>query len=96
MTILTNGVSFTLVAGAVCFVKFSKGHEVNYIAGKTLNVSSTGAKNITIPTGGYNGNTAAGAFSVPSSLGLTRDFLFIYTGSEYAVPLSANVTYADE
>ena len=95
LTILTNGVSFSLVAGALCFVKFSKGHTVSTIHGKTLNIGSTGAKTISLATASYSGGGTAGGFSVPSAVAGTVDFLFIYTGSTYVLPLGAYVTYSD-
>ena len=48
LTTVTNGVSFSLVAGAVCAVKFSNSLGKDYDNGVqvTLNISSTGAKGV--------------------------------------------------
>ena len=41
----TNGVSFSLVAGACCIVNFSNGLSA-YVGANTININSTGAKTL--------------------------------------------------
>ena len=46
---MTNGVSFSLVAGSCCIVNFSypcEANNIGYVGKWSLNINSTGAKNV--------------------------------------------------
>lgn len=77
---MTNGVSFSLVAGACCAVAFSNELEYNWTSNSTkastLNINSTGAKSLARYYTSQGGESeqlypAKGAY------------LFVYTGSAY-------------
>ena len=53
MTILTNGVSFELVAGACCCVRFTNDTATKNSLNVTLNIQSTGAYAINVVSGVY-------------------------------------------
>lgn len=78
----TNGVSFSLEAGACCYVKFSNVHHALDLYSKTLNINSTGAKTISMYyyTAKFPGEGSAGH---PGSQG-SNDILFVYSGSNYS------------
>ena len=90
---ITNGVSFSLVAGACCAVRFS-GSLVKAGADSisiTLNINSTGAKSVDTvafnkhmaeTTGNYNYNNAIATSPV-----------VVYTGSSYII--GGTGTYRD-
>ena len=80
---MTNGVSFALVAGAVCLITFTASnknslYEHLYTSAKlaTLNINSTGAKTLGVESNVSNGE---GFY--------TYDFtiLALYNGSRYSV-----------
>ena len=84
VTIVTNGVSFTLVAGAICSINFS--NKLNTFRNAcTLNISSTGAKTITQ----INDHIAmsVGTKDVNSSTFVAGPGLTVYNGSTYRILL---------
>ena len=90
---MTNGVSFSLVAGAIVLVYYqnSNSHSTKW----TLNINSTGAKQVRIWEGdiAYSSNIATGAYrdiDYPP-----RDSLYVYTGSYYAAAGSIRGIYSD-
>ena len=79
---LTNGVSFSLVAGAVCLVTFTAStkytlyeHLYNYGL-VTLNINSTGAKTLGVESNSNDGE----AFST-----VDYTILALYNGTRYSV-----------
>ena len=91
---LTNGVEFSLVAGACCHIKFSNATGSYDMQSKnaTLNVSSTGAKSITFMiqrVGGYGAYAADGTIR-------SNYWTAIYNGSTYVVlPVASVDIYED-
>ena len=75
-TTMTNGVSFSLVAGAVCGINFSKTVQ----GSGTLNINSTGAKNYDTYAWSITGSFASGTYVTES---YCKYILAIYTGSNY-------------
>ena len=53
ITTLTNGVSFELVAGACCCVRFTNDTSTKNSLSVTLNIQSTGARGINVVAGLY-------------------------------------------
>ena len=86
MTILiTNGVSFALVAGAVCYINFTAASSSKYNH-STLNINSTGAKTL-------RGTGTIGSVSNSSETSQYLPTLVCYTGSEYLyVTARRNIT----
>ncbi len=96
-TMVTNGVSFSLVAGAVCVVHFSSGPKSANSSVVTLNINSTGAKNVKMHWSYIN--TSYGTCTLSSYSMLIDAFpptksLYIYDGSEYNVTLGGR-PYSD-
>ena len=77
--ILTNGVSFSLVDGACCVVRFSNPamHTDSRVINYTLNINSTGDKNMYSIAGKIDG------FYI--SLPKQGPYLFLYSSSVYVV-----------
>ena len=75
---MTNGVSFTLVAGAVCAIKFSvTGYSVAAaLRSATLNINSTGAKSVYSYSAGQSGGYV-------DSGPISGTILVVYNGSAY-------------
>lgn len=91
---MTNGVSFELVAGACCFIKMT--NIVTMSGAKwTLNISSTGAKNVVAYnlSGTYNNLNVVQASSnhVTQSPTLPLLMWVVYNGSTYAT--TSNMVY---
>ena len=81
------------MAGATCFVWFSNVHNGNHIHGKTLNISSTGAK--TINLGHYSVTTVMSGTNTTAVANYgTKGHLYLYTGSIYYV-LTMSDAYSD-
>lgn len=83
---LTNGVSFSLVAGAIIFVKFTNSINsgtTNHYATVTLNINSLGAKTFGPWSGSTNWGTAnyGPGFSTNSN----QHYPIIYSGSDYRI-----------
>ena len=72
---LTNGVSFSLVAGAVCYINFTAGYTSTYTC-STLNINSTGAKT-------FKNDSTIGSINNSSETSKYVPTLVCYTGSEY-------------
>lgn len=99
--IRTNGVSFSLVAGAICLVTFSyaiKSPKASTNAGSwTLNINSTGAKNFigyayyrnfsgsTVTSEGWNTYSSSDTKNGYSP-GKVKIQLFLYTGANFVTP----------
>ena len=90
IVIVTNGVSFSLVAGAVCIVYFSKNLTENNTTGKdrTLNINSTGAKSLTVRNAVLNDRT--------NVYGYPGTYIVSYTGSAYAMSTAPHYSYSDD
>ena len=80
---ITNGVSFALVAGAICLVTFTAsnntnlyGHLYHNASLVTLNINSTGAKTLGVESNSNNGE----AFST-----VDYTILALYNGTRYSV-----------
>ena len=86
---VTNGVSFSLVAGAVCVVKFSYAlnSDTARLTAPTLNINSTGAK----ACGLNGGGRAAYGFTYYSS-----GVLFVYNGTAYIAPTNQLSNYYND
>jgi hypothetical protein len=84
---ITNGVSFSLVAGALVAVKFTKGISGGKIS--TLNVNSTGAKTVMIITGG-----SANTNHDYQSEGDT--YVFVYDGTNWNVVTMLAYRYSED
>ena len=85
---LTNGVSFSLVAGAICMVYFANAISKTYIDNngttRTLNIASTGAKEIHARYSSSNGHHEQ---AINSSWALANSTLLcVYSGSYYYTP----------
>ena len=78
--IQTNGVSFSLVAGATCFTWFSNKVSNYNLRNATLNINSTGAKSINV--GAINSGHAMGHGDNLDDTG-SQGVLFTYTGTVY-------------
>ena len=52
---IANGVSFELVAGACCCIRFTNGMAQKNSLSVTLNIQSTGARTINVVSGEYGG-----------------------------------------
>ena len=83
----TNGVSFSLVAGACCIVVFSNTLWKDSSASSvTININSTGAKQFTsyskksLGSDGTQWNASYLAYNYPP--------LFVYNGSKYMVQIT--------
>ena len=76
---ITNGVSFSLVVGACCAIKFSSDP---YDSNKsyTMNINSTGAKSISLNNYSFNTYYSGGRYMNPAS---NYANIYIYTGSNY-------------
>lgn len=99
VTIKTNGVSFSLVAGACCFVKMSNIVTKTGIKW-TLNINSTGAKNVIAYWlgGSWTNITIVQASSGHDSQSPTLSLLMwvVYDGSTYvATDNNGYMTYPD-
>ena len=99
MTILTNGVSFSLVAGACCFVKMSN-VVTNTGIQWTLNINSTGAKNVIAYelSGAWNNLSIVQASSASTTQSPSLPLLMwlIYNGSTYlSTSNTVYTTYPD-
>ena len=75
---LTNGVSFELVAGAICAIKFSQ----TVTGSGTLNINSTGVKSYS-HTWSKQGNPGGGT-SISKSY--VSYMIVVYDGSTYLFP----------
>ena len=89
---MTNGVSFSLVAGACCFIKFSNKVSSSQDATISLNINSTGAKSISLffVTIYYNYVQTTHTYS-PLTLrtaALPQACLIMYDGSMYTMGYS--------
>lgn len=96
---LTNGVSFSLVAGACCFVKMSNIVTKTGIQW-TLNINSTGAKNVIAYklSGTWNNLSIiqASSASTTQSPSLPLLMWLIYDGSTYlSTSNTVYMTYPD-
>ena len=76
--IQTNGVSFSLVAGAVCAVKFTN---IIKAAAPTLNINSTGAKSLQSAWTWYTAANLGGG--TMEQLTYMNHTLAVYNGSVY-------------
>ena len=88
---MTNGVSFSLVAGACCYVHFSN-DPYGTLKSVSLNINSTGAKSISheVTIAGDSINTNKSFTYYPLST------LFVYNGSSYLTGKSSHYgDYAD-
>ena len=93
--ILTNGVGFALVAGAVCQVHFSN---IGFFVGGTttysLNINSTGAKTITYYSRALNNMNHGNSYG---DIKGTATGFFVYNGSAYyTLPSFSYGDYSDE
>lgn len=84
----TNGVSFTLVTGAICMVYFanaiSKTYTDNHETTRTLNIASTGAKEIHVR---YSNSNEHSEHTITSSWALGNSTLLcVYSGTYYYTP----------
>ena len=95
---MTNGVDFALVDGACCLVKFSNSGSHKSVGSFTLNINSTGAKNILA----YHSSMTSGQFQNTYSTNgqyngwsgpLPLRVMFCYDGSSYVT--GSTRTYAD-
>lgn len=98
MTIKTNGVSFSLVAGSVCWIYFSNGlngGDLSTTTGWTMNLNSTGAKNIRRRT--YrNGKVSEDTYTWYTGTS-TGSLLFCYSGSVYYTATDDRIySYSDD
>lgn len=84
--ILTNGVSFELVAGACCMLNPTSGP---IATGSTININSTGAKNIA-----YTQHSGSSDMFTPSSLEKNIVGLLMYDGTKYH--LAQRIAYFDD
>ena len=95
---LTNGVSFSLVEGACCFVLFTNAlantdHTDRYL---TLNINSTGAKNLAYYKDGSNHWTNYDhSTSAAYRMSAENYSFFVYTGSFYAYTGTYSFSYTD-
>lgn len=78
----TNGVSFSLVAGAICGVYFSNSVEQKTV---TLNINSTGAKNFYGGRSTWGSNVISGNSNsnYTTLYDTARYSIVVYTGSSY-------------
>lgn len=95
MTTQTNGVSFSLEAGACCVVLFNNTGSLNSGASiSSLNINSTGAKSVSTFLSGSLLDTL---YTRSSSIVLQKACSVIFDGSKYYVPITKYVyTYSDE
>lgn len=104
MVTLTNGVSFELVTGVCCFISFS--NAIYAGSGKTtritININSTGAKNLTIDRGtneaSYSSNNYPkryGIYYITQVNEITGNALYTYNGTNYITPIISYTTYVD-
>ena len=77
-TQITNGVSFSLVAGAMCVVRFSNRHSSVQVINNTLNINSTGAKTCRGTTQSATSQTDKGFVGMNANC-----WVFFYNGSQY-------------
>lgn len=87
-TLSTPGGNFKLVAGALCYIKMSN---ANGVANATLNVNSTGAKNI------YRYGTTAPGTNAKTSWQAGEIVCFLYDGASWLIVgwLNDDTTYAN-
>ena len=100
---LTNGVSFSLVAGACCVVKFTNGQKYadSFYSQKSplsLNINSTGAKyfggchgangNMTDGNTGATFRSSSGTSNLRGTLGHMYESLCAYNGSVYIMHIT--------
>ena len=89
--IVTNGVSFSLVAGACCIVYFNNLHNVGSFSDfrytYTLNINSTGAKSIVF------GNSGLKSYDGAGNMMAIKCSIFMYNGTKYY--FFPNATYYD-
>ena len=87
-TLSTPGGTFKLVAGALCYIKMSN---ANGVANATLNVNSTGAKNI------YRYGTTAPGTSAKTSWQAGEIVCFLYDGTSWLIVgwLNDDTTYVN-
>ena len=89
---MTNGVSFSLVAGALCCLYFSNAFSSSSFGTTTININSSGAKSIQHSTGAMSGQSYPAAFPLYA----TREYLAIYTNSKYMLfAAGMRNTYSD-
>ena len=81
---LTNGVSFSLVAGACCIVVFNNATYTNaaQYASVTLNINSTGAKKFSKYEVHSNGKSYM-SYDGPAVIELSRSGIVTYNGNTY-------------
>ena len=103
VTTKTNGVSFSLVAGACCFIAFTHagGKSQYFPSNSTVNINSTGAKYISAVMYYYSEGTrqrtlnsdAVTSISIPCPYDIAR-CIWVYDGTRY-VPINAYNTMND-
>ena len=89
---ITNGVSFSLVAGACCLVVLSNAWNTAYsnFNSSTMNINSTGAKNLQY----VSSKSRYYTYPDNSEFVNCRNLFCIYTGSKYHV-VAVGITYYD-
>lgn len=96
--ILTNGVEFSLIAGAIVIVNFTKSWTNNSSGNpNTLNINSTGAKNVLLnnsTVGSWRAET--GIIQIRYAYPNAAPVLFCYTGSAYGIQMPLKFVYEDE
>ena len=93
VTTKTNGVSFSLVAGACCLVKFTStaiGTFSSSIAGGTLNINSTGAKSMKAITNTYASTRNINLYPTD------RCIMVAYNNSVYSCISAVQYFYTDD
>ena len=95
---MANGVSFSLVAGSVCWIYFSNGlngGNSSDLTGWTMNLDSTGAKNIRYRNY-YKGKVHEATYTQDNGT-LTGSLLFCYSGSVYYTATDDRIySYSDD
>ena len=96
---VTNGVSFSLVAGACCVVHINNTTYTKAHTNITLNINSTGAKGVQLQTEAYGSQyqTPSGGsiITLTQYYAVSKCQLFIYNGSVYIAPRSTFAAYPD-
>ena len=94
---MPNGVSFALVAGAVCVVHFSSGTDDSKFGEVTLNINSTGAKKVNMHYVYINtsyGRCNIYTYKMEQDAFAPNKSLYIYDGLEYNITLGGHL-YGD-
>lgn len=97
---ITNGVSFSLVAGACCIVRTSVKffYKEGATANITLNINSTGAKGITRPGSMYISSrnpVRVAEVAIKQYMEIDPIIFVTYDGSNYIVTQNATLSYND-